>query len=356
MKKSRLSLLPVCCLILLLIGCGSDPTPPAPLAASRATPFTNITLEPATATPLTSRSLPTPALTTLPPVTNPPLSPGFATLTKPTADRSAAHRLYDTAAIRKALSKLSGNSAALVILPDGQTVEANPDRQMASASTIKLWVAGAVLEQAKAGKLNLAEKYQVAPADIASGTGILGGKVGQSLSLLELVSTMLSYSDNSATNILLDKLGGFGKVNAYALSNGYASTRIQRRLGSLDSSNENLTAPHDAAIFMQRLLGHKIVDFNSSETILLALEKRLSYPQDQNFFGSNLAKNVVYRHLSGTGPGVRNEVGFIQTDPDLGGAASNLIIAIYTSEGGNEAAAESNIALTIEQIYRAGLN
>ena len=333
-------------LSLLLVACGdSRPTVPAASPRPTSSPASNITLVAATTAPPSTL---VPPLPTLPPTAPPTVTPAR----RPTT-AAVSNLKYYTAAIKKALSDLPGKSSALVILPGGGTVEVGADQPLPSASTIKLWVAATVFEQSQAGSLDLTEKYTVKQADLASGTGILRTKVGTTMTTAELVGTMLTYSDNSATNVLLEKLGGFDKVNAYIAANGYSKTKLQRRLGFLDPTKENYTDARDAATFMQHLLQHEIVDVASSDAILQALQSRLSYAGDQNFFGPKLPKSVVYRHLSGTGTGVRNEVGYIQPTADPSGPP--LIIAIYTSDVPSETAAETTIATVIGQIYGAKL-
>ncbi len=254
---------------------------------------------------------------------------------------------YNKTAIQNAINALPATTSVVVLLPDGNSVEDDPTRQMPSASTIKLWIAATVLEEAKAGRINLAESYAIKGTDIVSGTGIIGKSVGKSFTFDQLIDTMLTYSDNSVANILIDKLGGFDKVNVYAQRNGYSQTRLQRRLADVNNPNNNLTSGRDAATLMQRLYQGQIVDKGSSSKILAALDARRNYSADQNFFSSKLPGGVDYRHISGTGTGVRNEVGYFVTSQGV------LIIAVFVSEAGNEQGAEDAISTMVQQIYQA---
>jgi len=98
---------------------------------------------------------------------------------------------------------------------------------------------------------------------------------------------------------------------------------------------------------MQKLYQGQIVDKASSDKILAALNARRNYSADQNFFSSKLPGGVDFRHMSGTGTGTRNEVGYIVTSQGV------LIIAVYVSDAPNEQAAESAVSAMVQQIYQA---
>ena len=295
--------------------------------------------------PVTTGAQPTPAPiapTTVPIVPTVPPAPPLPPTIAPT----------NQLGIKQALDGLPGPTSSFVILPNGQTIDSNGGQALPSASTIKLWIAASVLEQAKAGAINLADRYTIKREDVAPGTGILKDRVGSQFTFAELITNMLVYSDNGIANILVNRLGGSAPVNKYAAANGYGCTRLQRRLGYPGEGPENLTCAHDAAIYIQRLTQHGIVDAASSDLILQALQNRLAYPQDQNFFGPKLPPGTNYRHVSGTGDSVRNEVGFIATGPDP--YNKPLIIAIYTNNSVNPTGAEGAIATTVNLIYTTG--
>lgn len=326
----------------IIISTSSLGLPPVPTASNTTLAANTVSFEvttraaivPTTAPVFTATAVNTAALsTTL-----------AATATPTTAPASAFNR----SAIEAALASLPGTTSAVVLFPDGQTVEDDATRQLPSASTIKLWIAGTFLEEAQAGRVDLTEKYTIKASDNATGTGILQNKVGQTYTYAEILSAMLIYSDNEGANILLDRMGGgLDKVNAYIQRNGYNQTKIQRRLGDVNNPKNNFSSARDASTYMQRLLKGQIVDKASSDLILKALQDRLAYPADQNYFGPKLG-GVEYRHISGVSPGIRNEVGFFYIKPDI-----PVIVALYTSEIGNEAAGEATLATAIRQIYDA---
>jgi serine/threonine-protein kinase len=336
------------------------PTTPANLSTVTPGPSTTAALEttaPATTVaPTTAAPTPTTAApTTLPPTTVAPTTVAPTTppkTTQPVTPTPAIPPLkINKAAISQALQSLPGATSVFIIYPDGSYTSDDGDRAQPSASVIKLWIAATAFQDAKAGRFSLGEKYTVQKTDIASGTGILVNNVGKTFTYEQILTTMLTYSDNSAANIVIRKLGGFDRVNAYAQANGYTNTRLQRLLGDTSNPNNNFTSGKDAATMMYLLSEGKIVDGNSSLTILQALYDRRNYNADQNFFSSQLSAGYQkdnYLHISGTGTKVRNEVGLV---PILN--ANNMIIAILDTDMPDEGAAETAIASAVGVISGA---
>ena len=300
-----------------------------------------------TAAPTTTVVPTTAAPTTIAPTTAAPTTVA-PTTALPTTAAPKITLIIDKTAINKALQSLPGSTSVYIILPDGQTIGDDADRAQPSASTIKLWIAATAYEEAKAGLLNLSEIYVIKQGDIASGTGILVNNVGKSYPYGQIISTMLTYSDNSAANLIIRKLGGYDKINSYILRNQYSATKLQRMLGNTDDPNNNFTSAKDAAIYMLHLSKGEIIDGNSSLQILNALLNRKIYSGDQNFFSTKLTDQYQkngYVHISGTGVKVRNEIGLLPI-PD----SANMVIAILDTGMPDEAGAETAIASAVQVI------
>ncbi|MBN9391208.1 MAG: serine hydrolase [Chloroflexi bacterium] len=334
------------------------PTTTSNLSTVTPGPSTTAALEttaPATTAPPTTTVPTTAAPTTQPPTTAAPTTAAPTTppkTTQPVAPTPATPPLkINKAAISQALQSLPGATSVYIIYPDGSFTSDDGDRAQPSASVIKLWIAATAFQEAKAGRLNLDENYTVQKTDIASGTGILVNNVGKTFTYEQILTTMLTYSDNSAANIVIKKLGGFGKVNTYAQAHGYTSTKLQRLLGDISNPNNNFTSGKDAATMMYLLSEGKVVDGNSSLTILQALYDRRNYNADQNFFSPKLSADYQkenYLHISGTGTKVRNEVGLVPIQN-----ANNMIIAILDTGVPDEGAAENAIAAAVGVISGA---
>ena len=63
-----------------------------------------------------------------------------------------------------------------------------------------------LMEQVKAGKVNLEEVYEIKATDKTGGSGVLGeNKAAKKLTIRQLCQEMIRVSDNTATNILIKK-------------------------------------------------------------------------------------------------------------------------------------------------------
>ncbi|MFS0724560.1 serine hydrolase [Paenibacillus sp. 1P07SE] len=76
------------------------------------------------------------------------------------------------------------------------------------ASTIKLALAAALMQQVDKGELSLSDEVEVTPEDVVGGTGSLKEETfPQQVTLERLARLMITQSDNTATNVLIDVVG-----------------------------------------------------------------------------------------------------------------------------------------------------
>jgi len=115
-------------------------------------------------------------------------------------------------------------------LKAGTTVEIQGNEKVRTASTIKLPVLVEIYAQAQAGKLKLNEKLLMREADMVSGSGVLRELgPGVELPLLGVANLMIVVSDNTATNMLIERISA-DAVNARMDSLGLPATRLMRKV------------------------------------------------------------------------------------------------------------------------------
>ncbi len=111
-------------------------------------------------------------------------------------------------------------------LETGEEVAIDADRQMETMSTIKIPLMVEVLEQVKAGKFKLSDKYTYVATDTEPGTGTIQRlDPGAVMTVKDLVTMMIIVSDNTATEVLYRMVGGIAPVNARMDALGLAKTR-----------------------------------------------------------------------------------------------------------------------------------
>jgi beta-lactamase class A len=93
----------------------------------------------------------------------------------------------------------------------------NGDAQMVMQSVMKFPIALAVMRQVEKGKLKLNQTIKIRERDLHHTNGPLYEKYpqGTDITISELLSYMISLSDNNACDILLNKIGGVKPVMDY---------------------------------------------------------------------------------------------------------------------------------------------
>src|ERR1700730_17487977 len=109
------------------------------------------------------------------------------------------------------LAKAHKGKVAIAVknLSTGESYALNADEVMPTASLIKLAVMAEVYQQAKDAKINLGETVTLRKEDKVQGSGILTEHFsdGATFSLRDAVRLMIVFSDNTATNLVLDRIG-----------------------------------------------------------------------------------------------------------------------------------------------------
>lgn len=92
-----------------------------------------------------------------------------------------------------------------------------------TASTIKLSLAATVMHQVESGTLSLEDVVTLQPADLVGGSGVLkNNPFPQDVTVGRMLDLMITVSDNTATNKLVDVVGGHGPINALSQDAGIA--------------------------------------------------------------------------------------------------------------------------------------
>lgn len=125
-------------------------------------------------------------------------------------------------------------------LDTGATIGMRESEPVRTASTIKLPIMLAVFDAVARGQAKWTEPLTVAPAEKVSGTGVLGSETsdGVQLPLRDVVHLMIVLSDNTATNMVLERITA-DAVNAYLDKLGIRTTRVMRKIRGDGSQLKN---------------------------------------------------------------------------------------------------------------------
>lgn len=142
--------------------------------------------------------------------------------------------------------------AVLVDTATRQYVSVNGDQAFPAASTIKVPLLVAFLQAVDRGEVSLTEMLTMRADLVAPEAGILQYQpVGLQLPALEVATLMSVISDNTATNMVIDRLGGMEAVNQIFSQWGLSQTRIENWLPDL--AGTNTTSPLDMVTLLSQI-------------------------------------------------------------------------------------------------------
>lgn len=178
-----------------------------------------------------------------------------------------------------------------------------------SASMIKVFIMAAAMEKAKRGELDLDETMTLKASDKVGGAGILAGcPAGTDLPLREVLRLMITESDNTAANMVIDRLG-MAAINDYIACNGYADTVLRRKMmdmRAINAGEENYSSAKDLGTIFLKLYKHECVDREHDETMLEFLRGQA----DTDCFPAALP-GLVIAHKTGALIGLYDDGGII---------------------------------------------
>lgn len=145
----------------------------------------------------------------------------------------------------------------VVDLTDGSRFAASDHLIFPQASAIKVPILLELFRRAEADPGLLRKRIEMSDEVRTAGSGVLRFLTdrGSALSLEDYAIYMIVYSDNTATNVLIDELG-MDAINAVSASLGAENTKLQRKMIRPEDSargNENLSTPRDAALIMEKI-------------------------------------------------------------------------------------------------------
>lgn len=143
-------------------------------------------------------------------------------------------------------------------------------RQMAPASMIKLFVMAKVMQDVHEGKLSLAEKLTIKKKDVVGGAGVITWyDAGQQRTIQQLLTVMIVDSDNTATNMLIDRIG-IKAVNDYLKQYGFYDTVLNHKMMVGGKGKNNLSSVKDIGHLFSRMYYHQLVG-PAEDTFMLEL-------------------------------------------------------------------------------------
>lgn len=234
---------------------------------------------------------------------------------------------------------------ALLDLTSGREMQINADEVFPTASSIKLALLAELWRQDQSGKgAKLSDPYTVNSADLAPDSAIMGGLTPgvTKVTNRDLATMVVAVSDNSATNVLIDRVG-MENVNAMLDTLGLRQTRLRRKmmdLAAAQAGRENVATPHELVALLNTIYTGKLLDKQHSTDLIKLLEttKDSEIPK-------LLPDSVPVADKPGSLEGVRTDSGivFVQGRP--------FILSVMTSYDASELDSEHAISRIAKEAY-----
>jgi len=205
---------------------------------------------------------------------------------------------------------------AILDLTTSQTLLVHPDEVFPQASSIKIAVLAELYRQAEqsaagtTGKAKLTDRYLVRESDLVPDSHIMGGLTPgvTALTNRDLATIMVAVSDNSATNVLIDRVGMDNVVGSMQRL-GLSHTQLRRKMMDLKAAadgRENISTPREMMQLLELLYRGKVI----GQPLLEDFFTVLATPKD-SWLPRNLPEDLRIANKPGALEGVRNDSGIV---------------------------------------------
>lgn len=224
-------------------------------------------------------------------------------------------------------------------LETGEEISLNADEPMDTMSVIKIPLMVEAFRQIETGRFALTDRVTLTDAAKRPGTGVIRSlDAGASLTMKDLLTLMIIVSDNTATDLVYEKVGGIAPVNRlmeqYGLKSihapGTAATWFQA-LAAAPSRDEfhrqaktpfGISSPRDMGKLLEKIKRGEAVSATASAMMLQIMRGQI--------YSSRLPKYVTgftIPHKTGDFlPYIGNDVGILES------ANRNIILCVFTAQ------------------------
>lgn len=226
----------------------------------------------------------------------------------------------------------------------GLRLERGADERLPAASIIKLLILVELFTRVENGQLDLLEKLTVEKMSHTPGSGVLNQLApGHAFSLGELAHLMITVSDNTASNMLIDLLG-VEPINDRARALGLPQTSLQRKFYDFEARDrgcENWTSAGDVTRLLSLVAAGQAAGAAMDHAMIQILKKQ----QFDGRIPRALPAGVTAANKTGTISGVAHDAAIIEP------GESPIVMTILTSGYAEQWQAEEAIRRSARLLF-----
>lgn len=208
--------------------------------------------------------------------------------------QSSLVKAQDTAALSaqvKSVEQTLGARVGVSVLIPSQGVVWNyhGDQRFPMMSTFKTLACAKMLSDVDAGKLALNDTVKVRSEDLMEYSPVLRPLAGTDITLQAACQATMETSDNTAANLVLEKIGGPAALTAYLQSIGDNVTRLDRNEPTLNEAAKN--DPRDTTT--PNAINNTLNTLVLGETLSSASRQQLKTWMQDNKVADGLLRSVL---------------------------------------------------------------
>lgn len=234
-------------------------------------------------------------------------------------------------------------------LRTGEEMLFRADEVLPTASLVKLAILLEVFRQAEAASISLDSRVELRDTDIVGGSGVLRAmSPGTALAIRDLALLMVAVSDNVATNILLEQVGGPAAVNEAMDRLGLATIRLHSRV-DFDHIGDDIRrfaegSARDFRDLMEMIVRERVVGPDASRQMIAILQKQVHLDQVPRYLHFNpyaedesAAGGMSVAAKTGFYPGTRTDAGAV-----FMAAGTTIVYCAMTAAGSDGSLSPEN--------------
>lgn len=225
--------------------------------------------------------------------------PELSQLLQPYVDRAQAKNVRMSVAVLDLSEDSADARLALLGSPDSYP----------PASTVKMLLVAALMQQVDAGTLTLSDTVTVEADDIVGGYGLIQDEsTPQQVPIARLARLMITLSDNTATNVLVDVVG-YDAMRDLAATLNLPDLQFARKMfaAAQPPEVENYITAADSIVLLQHIYSGSFLSAASRQQIL----DWMSAQTVRTKIGAGVPTDIPIAHKTGENGPVSHDIGYI---------------------------------------------